>query len=641
MRSAEPTGAVPLRGRRSVLLAALAVAAVIPVCAWVVARGGQSSAHRGEVLPATVAGRAERYADRVVESYAERQRADGSFPDPVQPSRGDYGTAMLGLAMAERGTERRDQRLVAGGVRAIAFQARTSSAGAFELLALARAYRWADRTLLGDPFSAPIWSGARGGVADALRHRSALTANPSVDTCLSRPTCYGNQKLVAALAAATLLSTALKADKRQALLAGPEGLERLQRELLDQLVNVATSTLERTGASAIDDATVLSDPPQNPLAYHALSTWMLGQLLDERPDDASTRVGRDAFGRAARGLLALASPEGDLSYYGRGQGQLWVPAVTVAAAAQIVRRAPSRRERAQALAVADAALRRLERLYRVSDSGVDLLPGARTARELADRRYDSYAGSRVYAGLAVQALNDAARSLRRARPLPRVALPAATSGSTADVRKATDTGGLSVATMTRGDTWVAIALSARKRADARYGPGVLEFRRRIGFEWVDVVPPMPMQAELLPAVAAHCADPLLVPRGTAVKVRSASFVARGTWRTLDGEDVAPGRWAWELDEHGRLRVEFAAPCNGWVVSEARVLSTGAIAETREHEAIADDGRVAWTLTAPRGATAGSPRRLGPSAYGGGAVGIELSAAVRRGDLVRLTVDAAR
>ena len=168
----------------------------------------------------------------------------------------------------------------------------------------------------------------------------------------------------------------------------------------------------------------LSDPGTHPLAYHALSALMLTQV--------SERLGprrAHALGETLEALSVLAAPDGAADYFGRGEGNVWVPAVTAAAMVEGAALYPERAGRY--LAVAEAAVARLRALHLTPDRGLLVVPGDRESydghRLLRAHRRLQRAGA-VGAGCRRRARRDARRRPSAARSRRRGAWRSPTAG---------------------------------------------------------------------------------------------------------------------------------------------------------------------------------------------------------------------
>ena len=508
--------------------------------------------------------RAEAIADEVVRRWASVQGVDGRFPDPIYGAGGDYGTAMLGYAMLRRGEEEGDKALIRGGLDAIQAQVDIPAGGAFELLVLARAYRWADGALPSDPIAAPMWAKAAPKLAADLAARGPVTAQTAAATCYADARCYNNLKLVSSLASLELEGTGIKAAKASALLADPGLRGRVLHRVGNRVPKEVGNDIERDGDAPLDGGGLLSDPPRNPFAYHALSTLMLGEIIDELGDDAPPAAIK-AYDRVSKALLMLAAPDGDVTYFGRGQGQVWVPAVVAAAAARAAEHQDSAALRGRFLALAEASLTRIRSVYGVGANGLPLVPGAVDAVTLASRRVDPYATTRGYNGLAVFALDRAAATLKRvAGTATRV--PSQRPGVVVSPKQA------GVTTITRGSLWAAVGSKTRAPEDARYASGLLALQQRdAAGDWHPIVPGRPYNPQRVGTLAVKVGGRTLVAAGDVTGTAGSSVTIKGGW-SQPGEPktlVDNGtRWRWTVEDPRTISVSFVAKSDRTVVLNA-------------------------------------------------------------------------
>ena len=117
------------------------------------------------------------------------------------------------------------------------------------------------------------------------------------------------------------------------------------------------------------------------------------------------------------------APDGDVAYLGRGQGQVWVPALTAAALAGAARDAFATRPglAARYLAGAQRAVQRLGQLH-AGATGLQLVPNAAT-RTTHDG-IDGYASDVAYNGLALFGLSRTADALAAIPAAPVGVIPA-------------------------------------------------------------------------------------------------------------------------------------------------------------------------------------------------------------------------
>ena len=235
--------------------------------------------------------------------------------------------------------------------------------------------------------------------------------------CLLRPRCYSNLKLVDAVAVLSITGAGIASPDPAARLGNPVAA----RAATAAVVNARIPQVVDHAVRALIDGspiggTVLSDPPEDPLAYHALSTFMLGEAVAQLGAGASPGVLR-ARREALDALSLLVAPDGDASYLGRGQSQVWVPAITAAALAGGARDEallhPKRA--ARYLGAAQRAIQRLAALH-PGPQGLQLVPGALT-RTTADG-IDLYAHTIAYNGLALFGLNAALDALAPIAAVP-------------------------------------------------------------------------------------------------------------------------------------------------------------------------------------------------------------------------------
>ena len=401
-----------------------------------------------------------------------------------------YGDAVGGYALIDAGVRDDDRRLVRTGIRAISFatdpERRPSRPSVFEQFAVAAAYNLARRELAGDP------DFARARVRwEAWLRRVRIVELQHVDH-------YYNHWLVDAVGVLELQRTGLRSRAPRTVLGGDAGLAR---RLARELVNVRIpSLLPRRGAA------VLSDAPDNPLAYHGLSLGLYARavhLLGERAAPAARRVLQQGVWAAA---LAMA-PNGSTAYFGRSQEEVWSPAGVAYAAAYTARMpAATRAVAAVARTVAHRSLERLERDYPIGRRGVAIVPAIGRSLRPGWRGLDGYAGAPSMGGLALMMLNWTL-ALRPPERSPG-RLPA-------DFRLAATVsqGRGQLAVVRRAGTWFAVKISRsgsdRYRGDLRYDAGLTYALRRERGRWHELVPQRP-RTELAGRASA---GPLLVDGG--------------------------------------------------------------------------------------------------------------------------------
>ena len=625
------------RAARPVVELALAVAAGGPWATAAHAQTPTSPAAPAADVPGPsgedLSVRANAIADDVVRRWASIQGADGRFPDPLFGSGGDYGTAMLGYAMLRRGAQEGDKGLIRGGLDALLAQVDKPAGGAFELLVLARAYRWANGALPGNPLAAPFWAKAGPRLAADLASRGPIASQTASARCYSDARCYNNLKLVSSLAALELLGTGLAPASASALLADIGLRGRIEHRLSSRVPKETGADVTRVGEAAVSGGGVLSDPPRNPLAYHALSTMMLGEVLDEL-GDAAPAPALEAYGRATRALLVLAAPDGDVTWFGRGQGQVWVPAITAAAAAGAAERTSSAVLRGRFLALAETSLTRLRSSYGVGTRGLPLVPGAVDATVLATRAVDPYATTRGYNGLAVYALDRASATLKRvAATATRVP-----SERTGVVRSPAQAG---LATITRGGLWVGIGAKSRAPEDARYASGLLAMQQRdAAGAWKAVVPGRPYNPQRVGTLAIKVGGRTLVASGSVAQPGPSSVTVRGGWAEPGSPKslVDHGTtWRWTLEDQQTLSISFRAKSTRQLVLNGLMGDGATFRKVPFGFVVAnvDGSAIEYRLgvAGRRLPLERSTRAAGASAYDAAVTNAQAKALVRRGERV--------
>ncbi len=253
----------------------------------------------------------------------------------------------------------------------------------------------------------------------------------------------------------------------------------------------------------------LSDPGSEPVAYHALSTLMLAEAVTALGPRAS-RTARRAV-RATLGTLSrIVAPDGAADYLGRGQGNVWVPAVTAAAMVAGARRYPA--DAGRYIAVARLALARLRALHLTADRGLLVVPGARETTAGLDR----YVHTVAYNGLALWALTLAGEP---APPAPAVTAPAE---GRLRVRTPSPSG---LGVISTGQTWLAVrAVRRGGNRDLRSGFGLLALKTRTADGWRDLLAPRPF-AKGAPYTPAPSRS---VPGGTRMTTTASTIRIQGT-----------------------------------------------------------------------------------------------------------------
>ena len=446
----------------------------------------------------------------VAGAWATMQMPDGTFANPVAAEvaagHGGFAPPMLVYAIAREGERAGDAALAAAAQRAWPSVVDPARASSFDMIGAAYAYR---RLALPDGLRALL-----------AGYMGRYSIPPCGHACIADPGCYNNLKLVDALAVLAITGGGVRSDTPGARLSDPAAARaeatRIVNERIPQVVDYGLRA--QVGGRSLT-ATVLSDPGGNQIAYHALSTLMLAEAVDQLGAAASPGA-RRALRGTLDALSVLAGPDGEADYFGRGQGNVWVPAATAAAmiegAALVQATDPGRA--ARYLAVAHAALARLRRLHLTPDRGLLVVPGVRTSYD----GIDFYVHTVAYNGLAMWALALAAD--RAAALAPATGEPPAWGRL-----DAVDPAASGLAVVSTGRTWLAVrSVTNGDNHDLRNSFGLLALKVREPSGWRDLLGP----------AAAH--DRLRRLAGTGAVERWAPRApARRPGRRLRRRDLRP------------------------------------------------------------------------------------------------------
>jgi hypothetical protein len=411
-------------------------------------------------------------------------------------------------------------------------------ASAFDMLGAAYAYH-----------KLPLSDARRAQLAGYM---SQYGIPPNGYRCLIVPTCYGNLRLVDALAVIAITGSGIRSADPAARLGNPAAAHAAARRVVNKWIPrvVDHRVRGRIGALRVRGS-LLSDPGLNTTAYHALSSFMLSEAVDQLGPEASRkalRVSRETLDT----LAALVAPDGDMSYLGRGQGQTWVPALVAGAMANGARDAALRdpARAARYLAVAQHAVRRLAVLH-ASPQGFRVVPGERSTTA----GIDGYAHTVAYNGLALFGLTVAQDALAETPDIPIGPLPAGRRLAVTDPAMT----GLGV--VSSGRVWLAVHRKPTSIKDLRYDFGPLALKRRTANGWIDLLAPRPL-AMLEP----NSAGPALMHRGVPVPPRGYTVEARGRTVKVTGGYRLGDKWLdgarfrWSLTRKGaRMTVSDVRP----------------------------------------------------------------------------------
>lgn len=484
----------------------------------------------GAQSPAELSTRAASLADSISVDWSHSLDQSGAIVNPLTGQlEGGYGRTFLAYGML-----RADQRAPALGLLPTVAGALMTSDGVqqapFNLLGLA------ETTLHGRSSLPPPVEEA---IATAILSNARFGSSTRGAPCYRRIGCYDNLKLVQATAVLAALE-ALPGRR------GPAGstfavrarATRSAVRLLSETipgVEISDAALEFGDARLV--GAVLSDPRSDPPAYLALSSMMLGRSLES--SGSSSPAAMRAFRRAIVALLGLTAPDGDISYMGRGQGQVWTFASAAAACALAVRLLSTDPViDARCLGLVETELGALA--IRRSLGGV----GIATVPRLSWRRgVDHYVNATDYNGLCVYALNLTADALAGLSGPSALAPP----GALADERFV-DPAGTGLATVGRDGLWFAVHKSSTSAVDSRWGFGLMAMDVRKNGLWRSALTDRPLgrgaQGPFLTR-AGHVYE----PRGESIWAGRGTIVIHGSW--FDGRhSIGHTVFVYEATPHG-------------------------------------------------------------------------------------------
>jgi hypothetical protein len=530
---------------RALLAATLACAAVGATATGAGAGerhgGGRPAQVTGSDDPATLAAELDALGDVTASQWAAHETARGAFIDPVVGRVvGDYGVPMTGEALVQAGVDGDNQSLIAAGLEAELSEVSHPDEGGFELLSLSDAYDYDSAKLVGNP----AWTSVRARLSGFLRTHGAPISDQGL--CYASPHCYTNLKLVSAVAELALLRTGLSGEGKASLLNNPAAVRSQALGWLRMAIDNTGDDAHRTGADPFTAAGILSDPTENPLAYHALSTMMLGKailMLGARAPHGAFA----AFDRTAEALVGLMAPDGDASYIGRGQAQVWTVAATIDALALAAELTADPVWRGRYLSAAALELNRLETLYPSDGWGFPLVPGFAGASTPTNYiGIDHYANTVEYDGLALWALDDAATQIAHAQAATAQPLPSESDGSFVDPSHTR------FVAVTHGGLWFAVHAINSNPGDARYGFGLLAAEIDTADGWEPALPPRPLSVQrTIGGVALLAGQSIFYPAGRTISATSAGVVTvDGRWRNGPSSMGGPTVWSFAPSASG-------------------------------------------------------------------------------------------
>jgi hypothetical protein len=350
---------------------------------------GSAAQDQGEKVTDPTLILARELSTEMAKPWPRVQKADGRYRSAVGGGT-RYGDALLSYALLQHGLRNDDKRLVDSGLKGLSFAVPRlgthSRASIFEALGIVGAYKLLRDELPQDP------------TFKRLRPRMEWYLRGFAMVRLPATTYYGNHWLIESVLVQELLTSGLRSKDPDAILGGQRAnAARLSVDLINKRIpKMAREKNVRVGR---ERAFVLSDPPDDPLAYQGLSLGFYARgihLLGKRASPAA----RATLMQVANASTWLTAPDGDLAYFGRNQEQAWALAGTAygaEVAAGLSESKPAVEGRYRALAA--RSLTRIRDDHGVSRWGVNITPGVREGRHAAEKGLDGGAGGPSFGGL--------------------------------------------------------------------------------------------------------------------------------------------------------------------------------------------------------------------------------------------------
>ncbi|HEU0251131.1 MAG TPA: hypothetical protein VFR48_10445 [Solirubrobacteraceae bacterium] len=500
------------------VLALIAMASLmVPVAARATETPGLDQAQIDEVsLPAT-------------NMLLATQQPDGTFLDPLRGPIGGSGlTRIVWVALRQASRLQGSEAAVRVGAAERSLAKGTELDQVLPKWELAMIFSDHLQTLLVNP----------GPLELEEANLGRLHASGTADACFQKPGCFNNYVLAGKLLNLELAHSGLHSSRAGARLADPQLVSQTLR-WMGRFLPATTSETARVHVPGDGDHTgaALSDPSTYPLAYQTLCAAELMRAA-YLAGPAAPKAMRRLETATLWDLLAMTAPNGEISWWGRGQDIVWTTAASFYAAMQgSVLEQPDHPDLA-------ARLRRLAQVDLAALRARLGPPGFR-ARPIAGvpggAGIDTYYGPVGTTSLAVVWL-ELAREVA-----PNVAGPVALLPSERSGAWSADPHGADVFTLRRGDVWLGVS-ARRVDSDARSGWGLLRALRRTGTgTWQALLPDRPLLPGYHPEPAA---GPLLLsagggtlePHTDSVAVDPQSIVMAGGWGT--GKKPVAGRFTW-------------------------------------------------------------------------------------------------
>jgi hypothetical protein len=425
----------------------------------------------------------ENLADQIAGPWPNLQKGEGELVDYMdeytnpggKPGGTRYGDALMGYALLQTGLRTGKRSYIDTGIRSISFATdpnryfppdARSDDSVFEQWGVAAAYNLARVRLKGD------------GGFEKYRDRWETWLRKQKTVRFGTGRRFSNHDLVEAVMVEELLNSGLTSDIPNTVV-GPDRAQA-KRQLL-ALVNQQAPDVVGDRNPAF-----LSDPPDMPAAYHALSFGLYSHLVSRLGDEATVRA-RIVVRRSADGSWRMAAPDADQAIWGRSQELVWAyPAAAYGASIAAGLPDTSAVDAARYRELVDRSLTRLKDDYPVTDKGQLISPGLATDRISVANLLEGYTGAPSMGGLALVFLNQALDE-------PKASIDGKRSRLASDVDTEAVIGDneASFGVARRGKLWYAVHASrirqGRLGTDVRYDLGLVALKRLENGDWRDLM----------------------------------------------------------------------------------------------------------------------------------------------------------
>jgi hypothetical protein len=258
--------------------------------------------------------------DLVLTPWLASQTRSGNFKRPSgNPLNDGYSNTGIAYAMLLESVRSGDEKYFNSAMRAIGWTLRTRRPmqGVFYQMFTAAAYNVARQNFSRRAAFRRIsrsWAGALRG----LRYQRGVFGSHY----------RYNKNLVEALEVIELYNSRLKTNARGAILRDRrDALRRAVRLMNVWIARRANDYTVAVGAAEgwplATEITQMSDPPDNPPAYNALTAALFMRAYDRLPRRYRTARMRQTAERMIGGVIARTAPDGDIAFDGRSQEQAW------------------------------------------------------------------------------------------------------------------------------------------------------------------------------------------------------------------------------------------------------------------------------------------------------------------------------